>query len=542
MERGEKLWVYVIYNVGVRDLRYNVGSDLEPDFCSLESQSDQELVVAKLGMDIERTKPGARLLSKEILERLDQLWNSLRFPIFKSALRQVLSQHDRIDLLCLIVTDQDPRIPFAARDTVHIGEILKRLVERDFRGRVAQIKLWSIQERPHEDESATKFFKGLLDQLPLKDEETIVYGFISAGIPAMNNALKDQLILMTAEQSPRIVLHLHRVQELPEEELRRGREDEPIIDDAVHIFLHDLLNQAIKTLLDRYDYSGALALMNTYKAYGFWDERLYKVLTHAAQRVNFDFYQAGRTLEGLKDEGEGESPFKDWCEQPETEGVRGLDGRLRRLVELYFVIQIKYDDEAYADLLWRVAAFYENASQVVIARVLNLSLDELIGNDLSAAKLRRHHPELNKHLEGMPQGERPRKRSSGKGEYWVIDRRFLKACTSFIDRLKGVSNIDLWKRALELLTSLDGLYNLRNEVLHDLQGVSRQRLNFEFPPPAGIDKPYQPGKTGEADNLAYLLPTLQEILSLILRSLGKEELHTGLSPYQELNEYALRRL
>lgn len=523
--------VYVVYNVGVRDLRYNVGSTEQPDFRSLDKRKDQAPVVAKaLGMSAEEAQLGTRPLSKVILRGLnsgDTSLDLLRFPILKPALEYVLLQQSHIDLLSLVVTDQDEKTYFAIQDTVHVGEILKYLVGRYYQGKVAQVKSWSVSKRPSEDASASRFSKRLLAQV-IPEGEVTVYAFTSAGIPAINNALKDQLVLMAAERSPQVTLHLHRVRELPEEDLRRGRQDGPIVSDSVPIFLRDLLNQAIKTLIKRYDYRGALVLMEGYGQYGFWDIRLQSVLQHAAARVNVNFPKAVEQLTGL---GNNE-PIKSWREQ--TQSVKRQDAHLRRLVEFYFIARTYYEDDAYADVLWSVATFYENAFKVIISSVLKLNLGSLQAPVIWRDTLTRSgKKKLVDYFAGLSGKTAPSKQHHGSMQGWAVNRRFFNACADYINTLDGMVEA---KRALLLLQSLDGLYNLRNDSIHSLVGVSRRLLESKFQPLNDIASTKLSTVGTFHDPLNQLLPTLHEIITLVLRSLGKEEL-IDRNPYGEINGY-----
>jgi hypothetical protein len=79
----------------------------------------------------------------------------------------------------------------------------------------------------------------------------------------------------------------------------------------------------------------------------------------------------------------------------------------------------------------------------------------------------------------------------------------------------------------KLLSSLLGLKNLSNDMLHDLQGVSIDKINKAFQPPQQ--------NVGRA-NHEWLIPTLHEIVALLANgaNLG--------NPYQQINRYLLTKL
>jgi hypothetical protein len=83
------------------------------------------------------------------------------------------------------------------------------------------------------------------------------------------------------------------------------------------------------------------------------------------------------------------------------------------------------------------------------------------------------------------------------------------------------------QRAQQLLHSLLGLKNLSNDMLHDLQGVSIDKINKAFQPPQQ--------NVGRA-NHEWLIPTLHEIVALLANgaNLG--------NPYQQINRYLLTKL
>jgi len=79
----------------------------------------------------------------------------------------------------------------------------------------------------------------------------------------------------------------------------------------------------------------------------------------------------------------------------------------------------------------------------------------------------------------------------------------------------------------QLLNSLLGLKNLSNDMLHDLKGVSLDKINRAFRPPQ---------RNGGRANHEWLIPTLREIVALLSNDANLD------NPYRQINEYLLRKL
>lgn len=539
--------IIVTCNVGLQDLRFNLGTEHQPNFRAFgtKNRTYAETIAESL-----RCKPGVRAVGEELLRRVGQgaepsqrqkHLQLLRFPMIRSALEHVLERHSHIDRLILVATNQDDP-QFNVDDTVHAAQVVGCMIHERFGQQVQEICYPKIEKTPHLDEPAMKFFRTVLeDRVPAGSE---VYAFTSAGISSMNDSLKDQLILLATRRTPPLTVHLHRIRELPEKDLAKGQEIEPIEPDAVTVFLRDFLGRSLMTLIEHYDYSGTLAVLQKYHDYNFWDRAVEAALEHASHRLNLNFHKAADVLR----ERRGESPFKEWHHS--TTFKAGVIGdHYKRLVELHAVIEVKYDEESWADLVWRVASFYETARQLVLSQTLDLSLDDLKENRVSVAKLKRYNPNLNERLNtGVPVGERrvePAKTPSGRS--WKVDRRFLMVCTDFAGQLKGKPGIKNWIDALQLLGSLDPLYDLRNEILHNLAGVSRQIMNLHFRPVTSqrisLAPPERPGHEApeeEPDNLCYLLPTISSVLDLIGKNLKLEQ--AGLNPYKQINAFLKQQI
>jgi len=92
-----------------------------------------------------------------------------------------------------------------------------------------------------------------------------------------------------------------------------------------------------------------------------------------------------------------------------------------------------------------------------------------------------------------------------------------------------------WQKVYDWLCSLDRLSGLRNEMIHNLRGVSENDLHQAFDPPNEIRSRYNGQRNHE-----FLIPTLQEIASLLSNLVGQWQ--DLANPYQAINDYLREKL
>ena len=330
----------VVANVGERDLYYNIGTESEPNFCHFErGKPDAQELARNLNCE-----PGARYIAKALLERLEadkNEWQRCRYPILKTVLDAVT---EPIDLLVLVVTDQPEgtKPEHRNRDTLYTGEILKRLIEKDYAGHVKEVRLEHYRLPPTRDQAYPYFGKLLSERAP---PETTVkfYASLSGGLPPLNDALQEQAIRLYRDKCV-----LFEVIPPSEEECRKGAEKGEI-KLVSWPFLRDLAITLVKELLGRYDYSGALEVLRTFQSVGHWKPEVEALLKHAESRMNLNFKAAAQALEPYK----SKDPYKEWYESVAKED------QVLRLVENYFVVEIRYRNHEYADMLPRIRLFFE---------------------------------------------------------------------------------------------------------------------------------------------------------------------------------------
>ena len=329
----------IVANVGERDLYYNIGTETEPNFCHFEwNKPDATHLATKFGC-----APGARNIAHEILKRLEKGENVLercRYPILKTVLDAVPKPVDR---LILVVTDQpeSTAAEFRNRDTLYTGEILKKLVEKDYKSDVKQVSLGYYRFSPSRDQ-AYYYFKELLPKIAPLDTTTEFYASVSGGLPPLNDALLEQAIMLYRDKC-----ELFEVIPPTEAECRKGKEKGEI-KRVSQPFLRDLAITLVTQLLSRYDYSGALEILRTFKSVGAWKPEVEAMLRHAGSRMNLNFQEATRSVEPYK----STEPYKKWYEAVKK------DDEVLRLMENYFVLEIRYNNHQYADMLPRIRLLY----------------------------------------------------------------------------------------------------------------------------------------------------------------------------------------
>jgi hypothetical protein len=347
--------VVLVANVGERDLYYNVDSEEAPNFCHFEwRKPDAQKIVNHLGC-----QPGARHIAQAILKRMEKnLEGELqrcRYPILGAVLESIV-QEEPIDHLVLVVTDQPPSTSpeHRDRDSVHTGEILKRLIDRDYEDRVREIEVIPYRLRPAREESYA-FFGELLPQVaPVKDSD--LHASLSGGIPALNDSLQEQALRLYRDKC-----HLYEVEPPSEEECRRGIEKGVLKPVSAKPFLKDLAISLIEQLINRYDYSGALEVLKVFRAVKFWADEVEVVLEYAERRAHLDFDGAKKKLSRYQNQ----SPLRQW--------FRAVNNRdaVTPLAEIWYVAQTRVETEDYADLIWRIFALSEYLKERLLPKKID---------------------------------------------------------------------------------------------------------------------------------------------------------------------------
>jgi len=355
---AEKL-VVLIANVGERDLYYNVRSEEDPHFCCFEQGKEDERAAA----NCLKCRLGSRYLACKILERLEKPdqypneWRRLHYPILKTVLDEFPCS-SVVDKLILVVTDQpqgtDER--FRCRDSVYVGEVLKRLIEKDYSEKVREILVVRYQGNPSDRESSYKFFGKALPQLAPNAEVKQFHAALSGGTPALNNSLQDQALRLY-----RTKCRFYQVVPPSESEVHAGAEKGKIQPVSARPFLRDLATVIVEQLLHRYDYSGALEVLNMFRPIRFWQNEVEAALRHAERRLDLDLKGATQALRRCS----RRPPLSIW-----HQAVSNPDP-LKLLVEVYYVAIARFEHREYAEFLWRLRLIFESSKEAILDHLGN---------------------------------------------------------------------------------------------------------------------------------------------------------------------------
>jgi hypothetical protein len=521
--------IVFIANVGERDLYYNVGSTDAPNFCHFELGKGDESQVAQFL----NCGHGSRYIAERILQRLrqdPQEAQRLRYPILKTVLDDgVLKSGKAIDKLILVVTDQPapPQTPeqFYCRDSVNSGQVLTELIKKDYPAQVGEIIVVPYQQNLSQAlrERTYEFFGKLLSKEAPERDVSELHASLSGGVPAFNDSLQEQALRLYKAKC-----RFYEVIPPEEQAMRRGAEKGQLQAVSAKPFLRDLAVSIIEQLLNRYDYSGALEVLKMFQAVKFWDDEVEAILKHAERRINFNFSEAASPLQRFQNT----EPMKTWYQQVQKPIL------LDQLIETYFIAQSRYQNREYTDMLWRVSAFYENGLRLIAAKLLKLPALESEPR-LKSTVLEGSHSKLHKQMLKDPKAKRiciPKGKDKGKVCFWESNvYNFRKLCQYGLKLTQDTQAQQQWRQAYDWLCSLDRLSGLRNEMIHNLRGVSENDLHQAFDPPNEIRSRYNGQRNHE-----FLIPTLQEIASLLSNLVGQWQ--DLANPYQAINDYLREKL
>jgi hypothetical protein len=520
--------IVFIANVGERDLYYNVGSTDAPNFCHFELGKWDESQVAQFL----NCNHGSRYIAELILQLLQQdpqKAQRLRYPILKAVLDDgVLKSGKAIDKLILVVTDQPApsQTPeqFYCRDSVNSGQVLTELIKKDYPTQVREIIVVPYQQNLSQAlrERTYEFFGKLLSKEAPERDVSELHASLSGGVPAFNDSLQEQALRLYKAKC-----RFYEVIPPEEQAMRRGAEKGQLQAVSAKPFLRDLAVSIIEQLLNRYDYSGALEVLKMFQAVKFWDDEVEAILKHAERRINFNFSEAASPLQRFQNT----EPMKTWYQQVQKPIL------LDQLIETYFVAQSRYQNREYTDMLWRVSAFYENGLRFIAGRLLNLPQLENEPH-LRYEDLKGSHFQL--HSQMMVNGKAKsisRKIQGQQVWFWESNiYNFKKLCEYGLGLSQNDSQTQSqWQKVYDWLCSLDRLSGLRNEMIHNLRGVSENDLHQAFDPPNEIRSRYSGQRNHE-----FLIPTLQEIASLLSNLVGQWQ--DLANPYQAINDYLREKL
>ena len=337
----------LVVNVGERDLYYNTGTEEAPAFWHFEQgKPGIEAVSAYLG-----GKPWGRLVGQEIHRRLTEALESescrCAFPILDAAISLVTQEH-ALDRLILVATDQSEQTAarYRDRDTIYSAKIAKRLIEANQRASVRLVELAYYRKAPLRDE-AYVFFGELL--APLAARAVELHACLSGGIPALNTALQEQAFRLFRGRN----CSLYEVTEDALGAVGAAPHSRAHFV-APEPFLRDFVADMIERLLARYDYSGALDLLQAFRDAALWNPRAEQLLTYAERRANLDLKGAEQTL-----------PPGDPILEHRQHDNASPDGVLEWALETLAIAEARLVTREYPEVAWRVRAIMDVATNHV---------------------------------------------------------------------------------------------------------------------------------------------------------------------------------
>jgi len=479
--------IIVVSNTGVRDIRHDIGTSEKPDFRSFDFKGGENSDSVAISKAIGCNK-GARAIGKKILEMLNKdedVWKRIKVPILRPAIERVLREEEKIDAFYLFYTDQkDPN--HKQNDTINIAKILELFFKREFKGQISSTRLEPIEKDPHKKDVAYRFFGQKLPEIAPLDKTKTLYVILSSGVPALNDGLSDQAVRMYKKSC-----RLYQVKEIPEDELRKGYESKRVEKAAVDPLIKDSLIGTVESLIQRYDYAGALIAYDEYRGHTFWKKNISCILRYLTERKNFNFEEAEKALSKIN---ASDSFTKNLCDKAKNFTFD------EKFFDNFHLISIAQENGDYTELVWRVRAFYENALRYIVAKGLNY--DPLL-------KLRRIDRKIlrNKCTECYNSLIDDQKVKKEKGA-WLVNSYLLKQICKYVSNL-GSS----FGNALQLLKeeAISSTIELANNMLHNFRGVSKNDIPED----------------------------LFSILENITKTLFEEIKE---NPYGEINEYLLNTL
>lgn len=488
-----------ICNVGDRDLRYK----LEGRFLTFAEKELAEHLECEQGT----RHVGAKAL--KLLERDENLSKLLAFPIIEPFLRHVVVYYGPIDHLVLAVTDQDRQttpVHFWSRDTVNSGHILETLVQEAFGDDVGEVKLLHVYAVPNLVEDGYALFGEQLLRLLRPEEVSEVHILFSGGIPALNYGLTWQALNLYEK-----VCHIYQIVEPPNDELYGEVQRVRMLG-----FHRDLLKRTVRDLITQYEYSGALAVLE--EQIGHAPLHIRNPLHSAALRLNLNFEVAADELATLHSSSVLLNDWYEFLRQPSD---------LDHLTELYWQVVVRKDQEAFADFLWRVATFYEKALRVLVATATGIEA-LTTESKIPMIQLRRQAADVYNYL--------PIRHYD---EFHINVSNLLRICNVLCEAIE-ISDRQRWRDLYELIHPLHPLYELRNQLLHQVHGVSRRVIEDHIPLP---DVQAQlAGTHTNADPITLLLALMRQIVHDLAVTMGHERPTFQTNPYDQINNHLVEQV
>ncbi len=398
----------------------------------------------------------------------------LALPIIGKALRHVQRQPGELACVVLVASDQGADPPADAlvredwgKDTSLTAQIVARCLAGPVAGArpvpADRIAIWLIADEqggardPSDYDGVRRFFERRLPALRADYPAATVYLEVTGGTPAMTTGL---LVAGAEVFGARAeALYIHPRQPLP-----------ATLNTAKRLQAGPL-RAALRSNIATYDYDAALRGFQAQRALiadrldQGAPELLAALLEYARCRFNFDFGGARQALErGIDQAGDGR-----W--RPAVmelyQAVYQPD-RSARLAEVYHGAAARYAVGAYADFLTQVVRFQENALRTLCLDRGAIFIDRDGNRNPAGHRLQTAWADA--------QGFQSRFDRPGD----TRDRSTNRALLRDLARHLGDQRGELLAPLLDELNRLNELANLRNELVHTFEGVSKLDLARAF--------------------------------------------------------------
>ncbi len=398
----------------------------------------------------------------------DTTWDDIAVPMLLSALRDALSDVNKLDPLVLFGTDQTDE-EFRRGDTINCAKIIKSLVPRYYgksgseRVRaVGNIYVQPIRRQPNLYDSMMEEYDKHLRKLMAKfiPDDGPIYVLCSGGTPQCNTALLFRSVELFGDRC--IVLYV-------------SEDGTPYRLDLPEQLLGTYRRATARELLRRWDFRGIAALEGL-------DDEVRLLAEYADRRIRFDFGSARCSADALtKRVGSPRRTFyarlrRDLDVLSHAEKGNRLERDMARLHELADAAKVAFLRDEYVYHVGILRRFCEATYHYVVLKYTGIDCDSLRDNDIFAKKLEEV---------GLLEPAKKRLADAGMQHVGLNVPTFKAVLRSLADngdalRKPRLSDEDRNRiRTVDgILASMSDLNELRNRTIlaHGYEGVSSEHL------------------------------------------------------------------
>lgn len=437
--------VVLVANVGNRDITLNVGNGGSPCWVPFDKYDGGGEAQRFLGC----AQEGTRAIAARLAARLPELHDRVALPLLEPSIRLILAATPRIDVLVLFATDQ-PESSGEQRDwdTIESARVIARLCDTGRLGdAVGGVEIVPIRFNPSEhDRSFTHVGEELARRFPTERVDRL-FGTIKGGVPAFNAALREQVVGLYGARA-----RLIETDEPSREQRLNGQHGIARLVDTWP-FRRSAILRLVHALLERYDYG---AVQRVCESEGVSDDTVDAYLRHAIARMNLDFDGAQRALRAF-----GTGRPHQW------KFFAGQAWGTQRVEEVAFTAEILLRRGDLIGFLTRVASFVETCRRQLVHAVTGLRIERT----LRRVDIHRQYGSLAETLAA----------NLGSAQSWPASGPLFDAILDWArgngDNTRAGQITELHK----LFQRLRPLERLRNEALHQLDGVSSSDLDRALP-------------------------------------------------------------